>query len=223
MTPTACMLLCTDIPCRRIPPSQALATYCTTLFHRTCNVPFTRLSSCQARQLHVPVSKARMQRVCASNADTGGTSAHAAGLLIDFGDWFVSNGALTARSTPYAQQTAAALLVHLATYSLSRHRPCSEPEQACCTGGVGVGPEEGDKLDAYVTQSGERGLIFKQVRCWSGCLPMLMVMCSKETRSTTSQQASREGGCKEPVWCCAGALRVLTRVHGTLLACMNKK
>ena len=85
-----------------------------------------------------------------------------------------------------------------------------------------MGPGEGGKLDIYVTQSGERGLMFKQVRCWSGCLPMLIFMCSKEPRSTTSQQASREGGCTEPVWCCAGALRVLTPVHGALFACMNK-
>lgn len=40
---------------------------------------------------------------------------------------------------------------------------------------MGLG-EEG-KLDAYVTQSSERGLLFKQVRCWSCCLPVLTVMC----------------------------------------------
>ena len=39
-----------------------------------------------------------------------------------------------------------------------------------------MGSEEGGKLDAYVTQSGERGLLFKQVRCWSCCLPVLTVI-----------------------------------------------
>ena len=103
MTSTTSLLSFSEITCRSNPPSRALLKHCAILAHRTCNLPYARPLTCQARQLCVLGYNVRLKRVYAASADTEDTSAHATSLLQDFGNWFLSNGALTALFTPYAQ------------------------------------------------------------------------------------------------------------------------